>query len=283
MKYSVALLAVSVTCSTARAVFSKKLKASGIVQALLFTVAAIVVFLINVGNISRPSEVTVILALLYGVFTFLSQWMYMVALTKTPVSVCAMIYSFGFIIPTVFGTIVWKETINVFRIISILLCICTIILASIRKGESSKDIHGLPAALFVAMISSGGLGVVQKIQQKTSTDHETGIFLFGAFVLAALLSTIVSGIRKEKEQQKTEKDFATVLYIIIVGTVMAAANTANTLLAGRLPSAVVFPVVNVGVILASFLVSVLILKEKIAKTQLVAFLMGIVAILLFSV
>ena len=277
------LLMVSVVCSTARAVFSKKLKATGSMQALLFIVASAVVFIVYAGNIRCPAKVTVVLSVFYGIFTFLSQWMYTIALAEASVSVCAMVYSFGFIIPTVFGTIVWREPINAFRIISILLCVFTIILASHHKEETTKDMHGLPTALFIAMISSGGLGVVQKIQQKTSAADETGMFLFGAFILAALLSAIIPGIRKDRNLQGTGEGFKIVFHIIIVGTAMAAANIANTLLSGRLPSAVVFPIVNVGVILASFLVSVLILREKMAKTQLAAFALGIVAILLFSI
>ena len=63
---------------------------------------------------------------------------------------------------------------------------------------------------------------------------------------------------------------------------MAVANTANTILAGLLPSAVVFPIVNVGVILASLAISVIILRERISKNQIAAFGLGITAILLFN-
>ena len=63
---------------------------------------------------------------------------------------------------------------------------------------------------------------------------------------------------------------------------MAAANTANTLLAGRLPSVIAFPITNVGVILASLLVSVLFLKEKITGKQIAAMVTGIAAVVMFN-
>lgn len=283
------LLISSVVCSTARAVFSKKLGAVNgskygfyITQTVLFTIAAAMIFVLNLKSIGRPSAAAVILAVAYGIFTVLSQWMYTIALTKAPVSVCAMVYSFGFIIPTVFGTAVWHERVNVFKIISIMLCICTIILTSVKSGDNSKKMHGLPVTLIIAMLASGGLGIVQKLQQKTSACDETGMFLFLAFVLAALLSLAASFTKRKKAVQKIHIDWVLAFYIFIVGVSMAVANTANTLLAGFLPSAVVFPIVNVGVILASLAVSVIILRERISKSQIAAFGLGVTAILLFN-
>lgn len=277
------LLAISVGCSTARAVFSKKLGAQGSdrrfyrIQALLFAVAAAVIGIANIKDTVYPSAATILLALAYGILTVSSQWAYTIALAQAPVSVCAMVYSFGFIIPTVLGTVLWREAVTSLKIISILLCIGTILLTSVQP-EKSK-LNRLPVSLIIAMLSSGGLGLVQKIQQKSAAHSETGIFLFFAFVLAMLFSLAFSILKREKAAQTTAPP---VLHILIVGASMALANTANTLLAGLLPSAVVFPVVNVGVILASLAISVVVLKERLSKNQIAAFGLGVTAILLFN-
>lgn len=283
------LLALSIVCSTARAVFSKKLGAlSGsrrgfyLTQAVLFAVAAAVLLTLNVRSIARPSQTAVLLAVAYGVLTVLSQWMYTLSLTRCPVSVCAMVYSFGFILPTVFGTVVWREPVNAFKIVSILLCIATIFLASGKSDAGSAKPRGLPLPLIVAMLASGGLGIVQKLQQKSAASGETGMFLCLAFVLATLLSLLAALAARKDAAPKARIAPALALPILIVGVCMAAANTANTLLAGLLPSAVIFPTVNVGVILASLAVSALLLKEKPTRRQLAAFALGIAAILLFN-
>ena len=283
------LLALSIVCSTARAVFSKKLGALSdgrrgfyLTQAVLFAVAAAVLLTLNVRSIARPSQTAVLLAVAYGVLTVLSQWMYTLSLTRCPVSVCAMVYSFGFILPTVFGTIVWREPVNAFKIVSILLCIGTIFLASEKRDASAAKPHGLPLPLIIAMLSSGGLGIVQKLQQKSAASGETGMFLCLAFVLATLLSLLAALAARKDAAPKARIAPALALPILIVGVCMAAANTANTLLAGLLPSAVIFPTVNVGVILASLAASALLLKEKPTRRQLAAFALGITAILLFN-
>lgn len=283
---TILLLAVSVGCSTARAIFSKKLGAQGIdrrfyrIQALLFAVAAAVIGVVNIKDMVYPSATTILLALAYGILTISSQWAYTIALTKAPVSVCAMVYSFGFIIPTVLGTVLWREAVTILKIISILLCIGTVLLTSVQQ-ETDK-LNGLPVSLIIAMLSSGGLGLVQKLQQKSNAHNETGSFLFLAFVLAMLFSLAASLLKRKKSEQKIRIDAHVVLHVIIVGASMAVANTANTMLAGLLPSAVVFPIVNVSVILASLVISVFLLKEKISKSQIAAFFLGITAILLFN-
>lgn len=283
------LLALSIVCSTARAVFSKRLGAlSGskrgfyLTQAVLFAVAAAVLLMLNVRSIARPSQTAVLLAVAYGVLTVLSQWMYTLSLTRCPVSVCAMVYSFGFILPTVFGTVVWREPVNAFKIVSILLCIGTIFLASGKSDAGSAKPRGLPLPLIVAMLASGGLGIVQKLQQKSAASGETGMFLCLAFVLATLLSLLAALAARKDAAPKARIAPALALPILIVGVCMAAANTANTLLAGLLPSAVIFPTVNVGVILASLAASALLLKEKPTRRQIAAFALGITAILLFN-
>ena len=283
------LLALSIVCSTARAVFSKKLGALSdgrrgfyLTQAVLFAVAAAVLLTLNVRSIARPSQTAVLLAVAYGVLTVLSQWMYTLSLTRCPVSVCAMVSSFGFILPTVFGTVVWREPVNAFKIVSILLCIGTIFLASGKSDAGGAKPRGLPLPLIVAMLASGGLGIVQKLQQKSAASGETGMFLCLAFVLATLLSLLAALAARKDAAPKARIAPALALPILIVGVCMAAANTANTLLAGLLPSAVIFPTVNVGVILASLAASALLLKEKPTRRQLAAFALGITAILLFN-
>ncbi|MGN1248882.1 MAG: hypothetical protein ACI4XW_02305, partial [Candidatus Spyradocola sp.] len=251
-------------------------------QAVLFAVATAVLLLVNARSIARPSPTALLLAAAYGLLTVLSQWMYTLSLIRCPVSVCAMVYSFGFILPTVFGTIVWREPVNAFKIVSILFCIGTIFLASEKRDASAAKPHGLPLPLIIAMLASGGLGIVQKLQQKSAASSETGMFLLLAFALATLLSLLAALTARSDATPRHRLSRALLPPILIVGVSMAAANTANTLLAGLLPSAVIFPTVNVGVNLASLAASALLLRETPTRRQLAAFALGITAILLFN-
>ena len=288
--YTLLLLAVSVLSSTVRAVFSKKLGISVNgkcefykTQAYLFFFAAAGIFIFNFKEMNLPSRETFVFGAVYGVFTVLAQWLYTNALGKISVSICTMVYSFGFIIPTVFGTIVWHESIDAFRIISILLCIFTVILSSLGTDVGrNKSKKGAALSLIFSMIASGMLGIVQKIQQKSAYQSETGSFLLLAFILACLISATASLIKKNDGKTYTNRKNGFYFWVITVGVAMAAANTANTLLAGRLPSAIAFPITNVGVILVSFLVSVMLLKESITRKQIAALCTGTAAVVMFG-
>lgn len=239
-----------------RAIFSKKLGAcaatSGFfrTQALLYVFAAVTVGVPNVKTLWHLSAETAALGAAYGVLTLPVQGMYTVALKTIFVSSCAMIYSFGFVIPAVFGTLAFKEPVSPAKIYSVLLCAVAVVFSAPRGGERAKGNALAALSLVIAMIASGGLGMVQKRQQRSACAAQTGAFLRTAFLLA--------------------------------GAVSALAAAANTLLAGILPSIVVFPVTNVGVILASLAVSVLFLKERLTKRRAVAACLGIAAVVLFS-
>ena len=56
----------------------------------------------------------------------------------------------------------------------------------------------------------------------------------------------------------------------------------NTYLAGVLDSAVLFPILNIGTILVSLLLSVIIYKEKIDRRDVLILILGILAIILVN-
>lgn len=138
------LLLASVGCLTARAAFSKKLGAcaatSGFfrTQALLYVFAAVTVGVPNVKTLRHLSAETAALGAAYGVLTLPAQGLYTAALKTIPVSSCAMVYSFGFVIPAVFGTLACKEPVSPAKICSVLLCAVAIVFSAPRGGERAR-------------------------------------------------------------------------------------------------------------------------------------------------
>ena len=103
-----------------------------------------------------------------------------------------------------------------------------------------------------------------------------------AFLLAGIVSIIFALFAKNETEATENRKQGLYISVVIVGAAMAAANIANTLLAGRLPSVIAFPITNVGVTLASLFVSVIFLKEKISKRQIFAMVAGIAAVIMFN-
>ena len=253
----------------------------------MYVFAAVTVGVPNVKTLWHLSAETAALGAAYGVLTLPAQGLYTVALKTIPVSSCAMVYSLGFVIPAVFGTLACKEPVSPAKICSVLLCAVAVVFSAPRGGERAKGNALATLSLVIAMIASGGLGMVQKRQQRSACAAQTGAFLRTAFLLAGAASALAAAAEKRRghaapPQEKRTQKKRVYRFAAAVGAAMGGADTANTLLAGILPSIVMFPVMNVGVISASLAAVVLFLKERLTKRRAVAACFGIAAVVLFS-
>lgn len=278
--YSAWLLCLSIALSAGRNIFSGavssipvKTKAFYASQALIFLTGVIPLLLAG-GLRFSVSAATIALAFLYGILLVSAQWNYVIALKEGRVGICATVYSLGFILPTLSGMIFWNEKISLVRIIGILTVIPAMIVSGKKDRTESKG-TGYFAPLILAMLSSGGLGVLQKVQQTTGYAEEKSTFLLLAFLIAGSLSLFAGVFTKAGDVRITGK---TTGYCVLVGLCFSICNLINTVLAGILDSAVFFPLLNIGGILFSLALSVMAFHEKITKKTLVILLLGAMAI-----
>ena len=247
------------------------------IQAVIFGCGAVILGIS--GGIGREaSSQTLILSCVYAVFLISAQYCYTSALKSGNVGICSTVYSLGFIFPTLSGSILWNETMNFLNIIGIILVIPTIIICGSGKQKNSTDPRYI-VPLVAAMISSGGLGVVQKLQQHSPSDDEKSIFLFVAFALASIISLVFFALAaKEKKIPSAKKIFSA----SGIGVAFAMSNFFNTSLAGKLDSAVFFPLLNIGTIIFSLILGICLYKEKFTKKDLSTLMIAITAIILIT-
>ncbi len=251
------------------------------IQASIFGVGSIALLIVNLFSFSGISPFTLLLALIYGIMLLCAQWFYTIALSNGKTGICATIYAFGFLIPTLSGTVFWQEKISIFGYLGILIVIPVLIISGLGKKSKDKTSPSksylLP--LIIAMLCSGGLGLVQKIQQKSPHAHQTNSFILIAFTfcfIASLLFFLCSGKGKNKIQPKN-------LYASsLIGIFFATCNILNTHLAGRLNSSIFFPALNIGNILFSLILGMIIYKEKPTKKDFIVLVLSIISILLVN-
>ncbi len=283
------LLALTVSLGSLRAVLSKGVSRTEfgsrsffLSQSLLFGVGAVILSAISIGDIFTISYSGIFFALLYAPALILAQWCYTAALGKGAVGMCATVYSLGFIIPTLSGCIFFDERISVVNGIGIALVIPTVIISGMGKsGERKGEGNGYFIPLIVAMLSSGALGLIQKLQQSSSHPEDKGAFLSLSFIIAFLISFISFFITKRDKGESVER--STVIFGSLVGVCFALCNILNTTLAGLLPSALFFPVSNLGTIVLSLLLGIIIYKDSFGKREGAVLVLGAVAVLLLGV
>lgn len=281
------LLLFAVLLSSGRSIFSKKItynaeNKAGFYrsQAQLFLAAGCVILVCNPGAVLHGSGITLLFSMIYAVFLIMAQWCYTVSLQRGSTSICTMLYSFGFIFPTISGTLIWKEPFGLSSLIGLVLTVLAIVVSAFAKeSTASEENKGYIFPVLLAMSASGGLGIMQKVQQKSQAADERNLFLIMSFAFAAVVSLCAAFLSKENSDSGKAE---TGLFPILAGVCFGIANLLNTLLAGRIDSAILFPMQNIGVMLICAMLGIVVFRERISKKQLLALGIGTLAILVLS-
>lgn len=280
------LLIISILCSTARNIFSKDIsdvsfgtRAFFVLQAVIFGVGCL--FLAAFGiPLQKMSLQTAIYSVCYGFLLAGAQYLYTPALKSGKVGICSTVYSLGFILPAVSGNLFWNEPVNAYNVFGIVLVIPMIALCAYGKNSAGNDTgkeYIFP--LIFAMLCSGGLGIMQKIQQKSACSYQKNEFLAAAFALSALVSFVAALSVKHGENVITKRK---TVKSGMIGAAFAVSNLCNTTLSGKLPTAVFFPLLNIGTVAFSVLCGMLLYKENCTKRDIAVLFLGAASIILIS-
>ena len=282
------LLGLSVVLSTGRNLLSKNLSNVRFrtrpffwCQSALFLCGAVALVLFGKISSGVVAYQTLIYAAVYAILLIFAQWFYTAALAKGNTALCSTVYSLGFILPTLSGAILWAESFSFLDLLGIMCAISAVIVSGLKsqaKEKATKSYYFIP--LVIAMLTSGGLGIVQKLQQKSAYAEQKSIFLLIAFALASVISLIFSLFAKKQGDPPFRRGKLAVASCI--GVCFGCCNLLNTTLAGLLDSAIFFPTLNIGVILLSMICGVIFFKERILKKEITVLILGGVSILLLN-
>jgi len=261
------------------------------INVVTFSLAFITVFFLGINSIKTIFQVPWLLAGCFAVCSLGSLIALMKATELGSVSLSSLFYSCGFILPTIFGAVYYKEEINVYHIVGILLIVVSFSFSIKKEHDKSFNIGWLIAAL-AGLFFSGMLAILQKVFANEYPECNLDNFLCVAFMFIIIMSAVAtliawfykaSNLEHSKEgtsQENIEKKGIIKRYVftILLGVVMGLVNKTNTYLAGVLPSVLLFPIMNGGVILTTTICSMFIFGEKLAKMQKIGLFVGILGI-----
>ena len=285
---SLLLLLSSILLSSGRNLLSKNISDAPfgtrgffLCQSLIFGSGSITLLPLAMSSLLSPSVTTLLLAFIYSVLLIVAQWFYTLALSRGKVGISATVYSLGFVLPTLSGVLFFDESLGVVNALGIAAVLPTVIISGLkpRKMVENKDNGTYIAPLIAAMLASGGLGIVQKVQQSSAAAAERDVFLFLAFSISALISLAAYLAAKKSDTALIPRKG---LFAALIGICFALCNILNTTLAGRLPSAVFFPLLNVGSILFSLALGIVLYREKVTRRDAVILALGALAIVLIN-
>lgn len=286
------LLIVSIFMGTGRSIFSKKMSSGShkeksfyINQAMFFLAAAAILFVFHWNAFAKITFFTVWYGMVYGILVFFAQWCYTVALSRGTTSICAMIYSMAFLISTIAGVLFWNEPFGILSGLGLLLAILAVAASAFSGQGNQKSGKGFLVPNLIAMLCGGFTGIMQKTHQSTADKENLEAFLIVAFLLAAVLAFSFAFFYGRRIAEHAKEKFVwskASVCSVCAGACFGMASMLNTLLAGRLPSTVIFPTYNVGLMMMCLIFGKIIFKETPNKRQILAFCLGIVTILVLS-
>ena len=204
------LLIVSILSGSAKSILSKRVNnnVKGLKQTMranvflfFFAFCFVAVFAIfSVREWRLPWGLTIV----YAVCVLMSQISLMKAVEFGSVAISSLFYSFGFIIPTIWGCIYFKEGINALHIIGIVLILTSFIVSVDKKEDKPFDWKWLTAAL-CGTLFSGFVGVAQKLFGIQTIEYSLDLFLCVSFVIIILLSGVIFFISHIFEKKEPDK------------------------------------------------------------------------------
>ena len=290
-----ALLLFTILCAALRSIFTKlstsekALYAKAKINVVIFSIGFLTVLLLGILSIETIFQVPWFLAVIYALCMVMAQVFMMLAFELGPVSISSLIYYCAFIVPTVFGSIYYREKISFLHIIGLFLIISSFVLS--LKTEDKKGGWRWFIASILSCVFSGIIGCCQKIlvleypRVKIDNFMQVSFFFMLAFGLLIVLFAYLfekkkCSIAENNAARNIDKaSWKSVVFMILIGVILGLTNKINVFLAGALPSIVAFPAINGGGILATSILSIIIFKEKTNVRQKLALLAGLMGVL----
>lgn len=221
---------------------------------------------------------TLIFGLGLGLLFVLSFFVYAKAIGYAGTGLATTSARLSVIIPILLSIIIYNELPNEFHLLGFAFTVITFILFYYSVKGNHRDGEGVLKYLFLIAVFIG-IGINDfaiKVFKSWRSEQEESYFVFTIFASAFVYSSIYIIKKKIKIIRQTA----------LWGLVLGVPNVFSTifLLAALslLPAIVVYPLMNVGIILFTTIAAFLIWKEKLNRWGVFALASGLLAILFLS-
>lgn len=283
MAYLLLALTVCVLCS--RSILMKYASGGGSNLAqmiVIFGTASIGSLVLGLATNMQIHMSTLIISTAFGVFNFLSQYLYLRAMKTGMASKVIFISSCSFLLQSIYSIIVFSEPVTPFKVTGLALVCAAQVCFSIRRGETKLD-DGKRNPWFIlavtSMVCSGIVGICQKYLGRSAYPNEVISLSFIATTVAALLPAMLLTAKGEwKEQFAVFKVRRTLVLSIVLGIVAVVMNVLSTKVAGLIDGSIVFPVTNCGSLILNMFLTRLLFKDRLSRLQQLSVALGLIAI-----
>lgn len=192
--------------------------------------------------------------------------------------------SFGVVISTFFGIIFFKESATFFTYLAILLIVTSLFLMNYRKRQKNATQEiSVRWVIFVLLTvaSNAAITVIGKMQHSVFGDVYSNEYLIISYLGAAMF-LFIFGVFFERDSIKPALKHG-ILFGAAAGIFNGINNLLGLLTYSYLPLSFISPVKTGGGIIISFIVSVLLFRERFSRRQYASVIIGIIAVILMNI
>lgn len=280
----VILIILCTFTSTVESVFKKQysLKVSGgnwffNAQASLF---ALLFFCVTAGKISFSAAVLPYSVAFAATYITASVAMF-IAIKTGSLAITSLIGSYSLIIPTFYGFFFLNEKITLFKVFGIAFLLISLFeIRADSREKINKPTAKWIISVITGFIANGMCAVIQNAQQRKFSGAQNSNFMILALLISFAVLLILALIFESGKIVEAIKKGG--VFGAACGLCNGATNLLVMVIIASVASSVFFPVLSAAGLVLTFIISVLIYKEKFIPRQIAGLACGLVSLVLLN-
>lgn len=265
---------------------SKHDRGGFIFTALISLFAMVFFFITDKGGLCFP-PLLILYGIISGAFFCMASFLTYVAFGCGSFMLSNLFLSYSLLFSVGYGLFVLKESATVMTYIGLALMMISVFLVKSKKsqgdageGEKVRITLKWVICIVLSVIGSGMFGVMQKLQQVQFHKAYDNEFMIVTYAFTVITLLVIGIIMDGKNLFYILRHGG--LYATAAGISNGATNFLNLIVNAMLPISIAAPTRSGIKIVISFLIALIIFKEKLDKRQTVGVIMGTVALILLN-
>jgi drug/metabolite transporter (DMT)-like permease len=265
--------------------------ASHFLNNIFFLSVVVFIFVITNGLHLAENPDTYIYASIFGVVWVMAMVFYIKAMSMGPTGLVALFFAFGIVIPIIVDLTVLGTLVTIFQIVGLALLFVSFYIGNKPpKGEMKSISPQFIITCIISFLINGLIMATVKLHQGAMPGIDVEVFVLYGFAVSVLTSVccFILFHTRESRQEKISYGymFKSPKYYLSVaggGATTAFGNILMVFIAGQVPAAIQFPLMNGGTSIIAAIISIFVFQEKLSKRMAAVFAIGIAAMAIINI
>lgn len=246
---------------------------------LITVVSALAVFLFMPKSENKLTGELFLYSAFFAAAYFCSVCALLKAICEGSLSLTSLILSYSLILPTFYGVFFLKESLSVIKVVGIILLFISLYFVGDAKKNGVITKKWI-IYIVLAFVGNGMCSTIQKMYQLKSNGDFKAEFMIIALVIASVALTVIVLFKEKSIPIPKLKNCGAVA---IGGGIANAVVNMLVMVLAKYPSSIVFPTIQGGNIIITYIVSRYVYREVLNRNQNIGFCIGVLSVILINI